>query len=154
MRKRWLAALAIALLLVGVIFPLLFPRPSKVTRAAYERIEKGMSREEVEAILGGPPGDYTTRPTLPGLTTADSILDTGWWGDEGIILLDFNDSGAVTQKHFIEVMKLDQGPLATWRWRFERWRDKVMGPPPEGPWIEVPMTAPEEGAPEPLPPPP
>jgi hypothetical protein len=36
------------------------PEPSRITRENFDRITPGMSRTEVEAILG-PPGDYRTR---------------------------------------------------------------------------------------------
>jgi formylglycine-generating enzyme required for sulfatase activity len=61
MRKLWLALLEVALILAGGILPLLFPRPSKVTREAFDRIEKGMTRAEVEATLADP----LLQPGLP-----------------------------------------------------------------------------------------
>ena len=32
----------------------------RVTRERFEQVKKGMSREEVIRIVGGPPGDYGT----------------------------------------------------------------------------------------------
>jgi hypothetical protein len=64
MRKRklrWLLALAgVAVLVAGAL--LLWPSHSM--REKFERVQEGMCRAEVEAILG-PPGDYRTGPTAP-----------------------------------------------------------------------------------------
>ena len=61
MRRRKLIALAGLAVLVAAGAFVLWPRPDRITRANYDRIRMGMSRAEVEAILG-PPGDYTTGP--------------------------------------------------------------------------------------------
>ncbi len=60
MRKYLIAGLAVALLLGGALFALLRPWHCPVNRAAFERIKEGMTRAEVEKILGGPAGDYRT----------------------------------------------------------------------------------------------
>jgi outer membrane protein assembly factor BamE (lipoprotein component of BamABCDE complex) len=63
MRRRRIlivqAGLVVALFATVVL--LLWPRPDLITRENIERIREGMSREEMEAILGAP-GDYRTRP--------------------------------------------------------------------------------------------
>jgi hypothetical protein len=64
MRRRKLVG-ALVLVLVLLIAAAVFarkPRPDRVTRENLDRIETGMSRAEVEAILGAP-GDYRTQPT-------------------------------------------------------------------------------------------
>jgi hypothetical protein len=48
--------------LAGAAALALWPRADRVTRANFDRIRVGMSRAEVEAILG-PPGDYRTGRT-------------------------------------------------------------------------------------------
>jgi hypothetical protein len=57
-RRRLLLASAFALILVvgGIAWWLL--HGPRVTDAAYDRIDIGMSLAEVEAIIGGPPGNY------------------------------------------------------------------------------------------------
>jgi hypothetical protein len=60
--KALFVIVAVVVALVCVLLPLMLPYRSPVTRAAHERIEEGMTQAEVEAILGGPPGDYRTRP--------------------------------------------------------------------------------------------
>jgi hypothetical protein len=41
------------------------PPSSRITPAAAERIERGMTAAEVEAVIGLPPGDYRSDPASP-----------------------------------------------------------------------------------------
>jgi hypothetical protein len=63
LRTPWqrlaLLALAIGLVVLAAWMFVLWQRPSRITEENFERIQPGMSRAEVEAILG-PPGDYRT----------------------------------------------------------------------------------------------
>src|SRR5262249_12806073 len=56
--KRRLFGVVAAVLLAGVAL-VAWPRPGRITRVAFDRIRPGMSRAEVEALLGSP-GDYRT----------------------------------------------------------------------------------------------
>jgi hypothetical protein len=64
----------------------LFRRPSEVTKAAFDGIQIGMTQADVEAILGGPPGDYRTRPMDPiyenHRSTDPEIEPLQWWRDQ------------------------------------------------------------------------
>jgi hypothetical protein len=65
MRKhKWklIGMLTVGLMLLAVGGFVLWPRADRLARENYERVRRGMSRPEVEAILG-PPGDYRTGPT-------------------------------------------------------------------------------------------
>ena len=81
---------------------MLWPRPDRITRENYERIRVGMSSAEVEAILGGPPGDYRTVRTedemYPRCFDLDAMAwhvecdrdfeayrEPMWFGNQGII---------------------------------------------------------------------
>jgi hypothetical protein len=57
-RRKLLVALALAVAVAAAAVVLL-PRPDRIAREDYDRIRPGMTRGEVEAILG-PPGDYRT----------------------------------------------------------------------------------------------
>jgi hypothetical protein len=71
------------------------------------RIKEGMSQAEVEAILGGPPGDFTTgavvysplgaviySPLFADLSSSH-VREEVWDGNEGEILVCFDKQGAV-----------------------------------------------------------
>jgi hypothetical protein len=62
-RRKPLVALAGLAVVVAAGVVVLWPRtaPERITRENYDRIRNGMSRAEVEAILG-PPRDYSTGP--------------------------------------------------------------------------------------------
>ena len=102
-RLRWaLAGLAVV---IAVLTSALLPQPNRVTAANICRIHKGMTRNEVEAILGSP-GDYSTGPIvyeMPALgggidwvESEDAFdglkhfqIDARWAGDEGTIAVNY-----------------------------------------------------------------
>jgi hypothetical protein len=100
-----------------------------VTDANFDRIKEGMSRAEVEEILG-PAGDYTTGPTyyhsqlsLEWLHLyADELPGYQWQGDDGTIVV-FFDEQVVAHTYFTSNCRLTQGRLDNLLWRFKRqWR--------------------------------
>lgn len=100
MRKKWwLAAVAMAALCAGLTagIPALFPPRPGVTKANFDRIEKGMQLEQVEAIFGGPgedrllplaDGSVTLRWKAGAYTFAEmrsldgKVVAMGWYGRE------------------------------------------------------------------------
>ncbi len=56
-----LAAAATAAVTLAVLFS---HRSVRITRESYALIREGMARAEVEAVIGGPPGDYATTPEV------------------------------------------------------------------------------------------
>jgi hypothetical protein len=142
MRKRKLlvvlAALAVVVAAGAVV---LWPRPERVTKENYDRIRAGMTRAEVEAILG-PPGDYRTghgemdyggtwlSDPGPGFALRTSwgpgestkYLRADWMGDSfGIVIL-IGQSGSVVHKLGLP-RRTPQGPLGNLLWRLKRqWR--------------------------------
>ena len=48
-----------AVVAVALVAWLLWPRGAAITRENAAKIQPGMARAEVEALLGGPAGDYT-----------------------------------------------------------------------------------------------
>jgi hypothetical protein len=127
MRKYLLAVLAVCLLLVGILVSLTPPRPCPVTKTGYERIEKGMSLAQVEEILGGPEGDYRTRPVLTLLPSGVGLPWAVWQGDAGTAEVSFDRSGSVTLKRFLEAEPPRPGLIETLRWRLERRWDRLWG---------------------------
>ncbi len=149
-RRRWaLSGLAIAL--VALAAYCLSHGPERITRENYKRIREGMTRAEVEAILG-PPGDYRSglgelllegshnsiwaedEPPVP-----DSILDQDsepngkawdslsiyyrWFSDNAEVDLRFDDDGRVAGHSFYHRRRTYQPPLDNYVWRVKRqWR--------------------------------
>jgi hypothetical protein len=135
--RRWklLAALAGLAVLVAVGAVALRPRPQRITRESFNRIEKGMTRAEVEAILGPwrrQSWDCRTGPTRQDLaaeTFADPEVQAGGcqlvWASETVwIALRFDTSWRVDRRRKWPSVREDQGALDNLRWRAERqWRE-------------------------------
>jgi hypothetical protein len=63
-----------------------------------DHIQKGMRQDEVEAILGGPPGDFTTQPVAfggPCLTGLPRVRWEHWVGNRAMILVCFDTQDRV-----------------------------------------------------------
>jgi hypothetical protein len=56
-------AVGVAAALGAVAWLYLLDSPDRPGRARFERVVHGMTRDEVIAAVGGPPGDYRTDPT-------------------------------------------------------------------------------------------
>ncbi len=139
MRRRKLlwAAVVGLVALAGVAAFALWPRPDRVTTENFDRIHKGMTRGEVEAILG-PPGDYTNGPTAAPASSYPVIYDPvrGMWlqGDEGSTVAEwrsdtgwlrvlFSVSGRVEDHWFQPQDRIEQSALDNLLWRAKRqWR--------------------------------
>jgi hypothetical protein len=127
-RARWFALglLTAALLVFGALLPLALPRACRVNRAAFERIEEGMTEAEVEEILGGPPGDYRTGPPPEfesHFSSGPLLMDLRTWqGDDGDAEVCFRD-GRVSWKVFGQREGRAVAPVEMIRWRLDRLRD-------------------------------
>jgi hypothetical protein len=119
------------LLVLAALISIVAPRPSRVTRSAFERIEKGMTRVEVEKILGGPPGDYTTQPY--SRIYIQGILPTDEWIGDGIqICLWLSWDGEVGEyvvrvKHLYEIEPWEMGIVNRALWHLDRWWARMFG---------------------------
>src|SRR5581483_10869205 len=86
------------------LVPWLLAQQPGVTKANFERIEEGMTRREVEALLGGPPCDDS--PSGRNWSELhNGKLTLGWtrevWGgNHGAARLVFNEEGHVVHKHW------------------------------------------------------
>jgi hypothetical protein len=140
--RRWklLAVVGLAVL-VGVGAFVLWPRPDqpdRITRANYERLRQGMSRAEVEAILG-PPGDFRSGPTakvhtetgtLRMLVIAEKIIEDSktcqrqaWVTDKMEVYALYSQSGFALATLCYSLDRQEQGPLDNLLWRAKRqWR--------------------------------
>jgi len=120
-RARWFALLAVPLVLLGALAPVVFPPPCSVTRSAHARIEPGMTRARVEAILGGPPGDYRTLPVESYLGSGGGVSWDIWQGDEGESWVCF-EGGLVRTQMFQQATPVHVGPVERLLWRLDRFK--------------------------------
>jgi hypothetical protein len=123
MRKWLFVGLAVALVLCSLLLPLLLPWHCPVNWAASERIKEGMTRAEVEAILGGPPGDYRTRPEgfIFEIPRTSMQVSERWYGDEGKVDVGFDlDNTQVCSVWFIEAERTAPRTIELVRWRVNR----------------------------------
>jgi hypothetical protein len=131
MKKLLLALLAVALLLLGAMLPLVLPRHCPVNRVACERIKEGMTQEEVHAILGGPPGDYRTRPAKDLFFYFADLIDLGygdtllcWLGDDGLVTVVFEQDRVVHGRFVKDVDLEPYGLLDLICWRLGRLKER------------------------------
>jgi hypothetical protein len=82
---------------------LLVANVRKVTQARFERVEEGMSREEVIRTVGGPPGDYSRRELITNGWSNLSWYHDTWLCDDGELLVRFDDSGTATEVVVLDV---------------------------------------------------
>ncbi len=126
-RHKWKLLALVGLVLAGVSAFATWPRPDRITEENYFRIKQGMSRTEVEAILG-PPGDYRNGPTTnagPEYLLYRRSRSEDWRGDTGVIRIEFDDSGRVTWVDFGSDYRVDRvrflNPLEQAKWQWRRW---------------------------------
>ena len=142
-RRTLLVALAALAVVVAAGVVVLWPRPSlRITLENCKRIREGMSRAEVEAILG-PPGDYRTGPgetghgstenmfwtldspdVAPGMhwsnvSQSDPGLWAIWLSDSATVIIGIDDSGTVVFKRE-RPRRTTQSPLDNFLWRVKR----------------------------------
>jgi hypothetical protein len=106
-RRLLLGAGAVVLLaLAGLLAWVACPRAG-VTRANYERIREGMTRRQVEALLGGPADDLAERgqdlPLLLG-PDEDALIGDLWAGEEATIIVAFGSDGRVARKQLVRAL--------------------------------------------------
>ena len=134
MRKWLVGCLAVGLVLAGGLIALLRPQHCPVGRAAAGRIEEGMTRAEVHAVLGGPPGDYRTRPHphrycafVDGPAVGMMPFVERWGGDEGTVSVHYSHQTPGHERAmpgtFEEAMPYHPGALELARWRLGKLRE-------------------------------
>jgi hypothetical protein len=116
MPGRKFIAITVAVLVSSLIitaYQVMATRPAwRINRANFLRIEKGMTVEEVSAILGGSPGDYnvfrqpyhcgwSVRPADRVPNRRVSYPSERWCGDAGTILIKLDD-GKVAWRLFMK----------------------------------------------------
>jgi hypothetical protein len=118
-----LAALLVALLLTGLagVLSLLVSSRDKpgVTLANFEKLKAGMTRAEVEELLGGPPGEYGDPRwrTASEIDPSDESPDV-WSRDGWVIVIYFGDDGRLRSKQIHNAMEGEPWfqELFAWLW--------------------------------------
>jgi|SRR5262245_16663444 len=103
MARRWALA-GCAAGLAALAAAVWWPRPvSAPVAERVGRIRPGMTQAEVDAVLGGPPGDYSTYPGK-GLGGPPSPPRVGFYADwrwnEGFLRVHFDDTGRVIRPYY------------------------------------------------------
>jgi hypothetical protein len=122
-RFHWLAAASLLSIVLGAsLFTLRQPRPG-ITRENFDRTEVGMTEDEVEAILGGPPGTYTDRPIV---VVIEGVMFRRWWiGDEGVVTIEltWDEPRRVAHKRFRPIPPEPFDEQCSRHWR--QWRRRL-----------------------------
>jgi hypothetical protein len=143
-RRKLLVALAALAVVVAAGVVMLLPPEDRLTEQNFDQISVGMSRAEVEAILG-PPRDYSTGPlkyagrSLQMFGGSRGTHRTGsyvplahvgvqgdqteqveWRNDRQMLHVYFLPSGRVREKSFLDVARVDQSLYWDTFWRAER----------------------------------
>ena len=90
--------------------------PPRISFECYEKIQEGMTKQQVEAILGGP-----ARWEVEAKRPRDEIIHklngrtraAEWWGRSGVITVVYGTNGIVSKK-FFEELPFEPKPLSIW----------------------------------------
>jgi hypothetical protein len=94
MKRRRVIAGLIGLAVAGVVVFLAWPHPSGPCLATFQQVQPGMTRAEVYATVGGPPGDYTDH----GYSYAIPSPGTEFWvANDGLVTVTYGGDGRVTK---------------------------------------------------------
>jgi hypothetical protein len=127
-RRKLLVALAGLAVVVAAGVVVLWPEPPliRVTEENLNRVRPGMTRTEVEAILG-PPGDYRTHPTdsFPPrgpnpVSSGVSFTSLQWQSDTIDVQICVAPNGDMQWMKAMSAQPTNLGPLDRLRWRAKR----------------------------------
>jgi hypothetical protein len=123
-RTRTVVLGAVALAAIGAALLALRPNPdARITREHFKRIRQGMSRAEVEAILGSEGSDILRTFSGSDLETPEEpsgCKTTCWRSDTTMIEVAFDASGSVRESSCHSLHKLSRSRLEEWLWRVKR----------------------------------
>jgi hypothetical protein len=127
-RLRLVLVLSICLIVAAVVALFLLTRGSRIDREHFEALRVGMTREEVQQVLGGParnecpgqvsvwvrhgdglqsasldPGALAVR-FFPDFDAAEGGEEAAWLGEAGLIAVRFGKDGRVQDRYFSDVV--------------------------------------------------
>jgi hypothetical protein len=125
-RRRLLVALAGLAVVIAAGVVVLWPHTHRTVTENYVRIEQGMTRTQVETILG-PPGDYRTGPaepeTVPVYFSAEGakvVVPDVWKCDDTLVYVAYDLAGCVMDKTSFANKRRTQSPFDNFLWRAKR----------------------------------
>jgi SmpA / OmlA family len=130
-RLRWglvlaglaVACIALAVVAIGAGLLVTLPQTDRITEENFDQIRNGMTRAQVEAILG-PPGDYTTGPVkIVFISGTSAVSQDLWLSDNLAINVWCNSSDQVFDTCCNDVVLIKQTTLERVHWKLKRqWR--------------------------------
>jgi hypothetical protein len=101
--------------LLGVGAWMLRPRSTEITCANAAMVQEGMTRADVESILGGPPRDDSNGPLTLDLSEALESYDrphwSKWASDQVVIWCQFDADGKVNRVAQVPVRRVQESSL-------------------------------------------
>jgi hypothetical protein len=121
--RKWLGILAIMVLaFAGVAAFVLWPPPITpgLTQENFDQVQVGMTRADVEAILGKP-AVFAGTGFIGPQTHPDQGVDL--WGDQQVVSIFFDGKGLMSEKHADQFRERAPDRLDKMRWRLkQQWR--------------------------------
>jgi hypothetical protein len=100
----------VVLAIAGVLLIALWTRGPRPCRATFEQVREGMTLAEIEAVVGGPPGNYSDGYRL-GLVIYDWLPPVLWTADDGELCVDFAADGRASSDQIGDVIVV---PRPSW----------------------------------------
>jgi hypothetical protein len=99
-RRLWTVVLVALLGVAGLAWlTRTRPAPRTLNVEGFHQLQRGMTQDEVEALLGGPPGDYGQYPsggfdmTAEGFVCPSGSVEKLWYDDDHRFEIFFGDEG-------------------------------------------------------------
>lgn len=100
--------LLFAILLVAAFGVWIVLPHSGVTKANIARIQEGMTRHEVESLLGGTPAEHPAPQAncigIPVPYPATIIVGEYWWGRDAAVIVKFDNAGRVSTSQMLDIV--------------------------------------------------
>ena len=95
-RFRLFILVGVSIALVMTLFLLIITRMNPENKAKFAKIESGMTEGQVDAIMGVPPGTYTTKqPFVVVIGSPNATRYSYWHFDDGSGMVSFDSDGKV-----------------------------------------------------------
>ena len=89
-RTKWVAGGLAGLFAAAGVAVAAWPRAPHPCRATFERVREGMTRAEVVATVGGPPGDYSRGQAIPTYFADKNRNRLVWLAMDGELIVVFD----------------------------------------------------------------